>query len=160
MKVCLSTGMLTLQNLDRKWMFVDGFHRLPGSSSLFYVHGSTLSDRYYCEFLWSWEKFLWRWSTVQPKNTVCQSRSKGKCSQPNRMGPYTNDWERVTKRMVDFDHFEKVETLWKKLFWKVVGDRFYSSNVPIPSTLVRRCLFSLMKRVLNGLPWRHSTFGK
>ena len=51
----------------RKWKFVDGFHRLPDSSSLFHVHGSTLSDRYYCEFLWSWEKFLWRWSTVQPQ---------------------------------------------------------------------------------------------
>ena len=109
MKVCLSTGMLPLQNLDRKWMFVDGFHRLPGSFSLFHVCGCTLPDQYYCEFLWSWEKFLWKRSTVQPKNTVCHSSSKGKCSKPNRMGPYTNDWKRVTKRMVDFDHFEKVD---------------------------------------------------
>ena len=132
MKVCSSTGMLPLQNLDRKWMFVDGFHRLPGSFSLFYVCGCTLPDQYYCEFLWSWEKFLWRWSTVQPKNTVCHSSSKGKCSQPNRMGPYTNDWKRVTKRMVDFDHFEKVHYV---LFWKVVGDRFYSSRVLNSSTL-------------------------
>ena len=131
-KVCLSTGMLPLQNLDRKWMFVDGFHRLPGSFSLFHVCGCTLPDQYYCEFLWSWEKFLWRWSTVQPKNTVCHSSSKGKCSQPNRMGPYTNDWKRVTKRMVDFDHFEKVHYV---LFWKVVGDRFYSSRVLNSSTL-------------------------
>ena len=118
MKLCPSTGMLPLQNLDRKWMFVDGFHRLPGSFSLFYVCGCTLPDQYYCEFLWSWEKLLWKRSTVQPKNTVCHSSSKGSCRKNNRLGPYTNDWERVTKRMVDFDHFEKVDWMGPSTFSK------------------------------------------
>ena len=118
MKVCSSTGMLPLQNLDRKWMFVDGFHRLPDSSSLFHVHGSTLSDRYYCEFLGKREKFLWKRSTVQPKNTVCHSSSKGACRKNNRMDPYTNDWKRVTKKMVDFDQFQKLSWMGPSTFLK------------------------------------------
>ena len=118
MKVCSSTGMLPLQNLDRKWMFVDGFHRLPGSFSLFHVCGCTLPDQYYCEFLWSWEKFLWKRSTVQPKNTVCHSSSKGTSRRNSRMGPYTNDWKRVTKKMVDFDQFQKLSWMGPSTFLK------------------------------------------
>ena len=55
-------------------------------------------------------------STAQ--KTVCHISSKGTCRQNNRLGPYTNDWERVTKRMVDFDHFEKVDWMGPSTFSK------------------------------------------
>ena len=52
------------------------------------------------------------------ENAVCYSSSKGTCRENNQMGPCTNDWERVTKRMVDFDHFEKVDWMGPSTFSK------------------------------------------
>ena len=109
----------------RKWKFVDGFHRLPDSSSLFHVHGSTLSDRYYCEFLWSWEKFLWRWSTVQPKKRYATSVVKV-------LADKTTDWAHTL--MIGKESLKGwwILTTFKK--WKNFEKNFFEKWSKIVST--------------------------
>ena len=119
----------------RKWKFVDGFHRLPDSSSLICVHGSTLSDRYYCEFLWSWEKFLWRWSTVQPKMRYATVVVKVHAGKTTKWAHALMIGKESLKGWWILTTLKKWTGWAQALFWKVVGDRFYSSSVPIPSTL-------------------------
>ena len=114
----------------RKWKFVDGFHRLPDSSSLFHVHGSTLSDRYYCEFLWSWEKFLWRWSTVQPKMRYATVVVKVHAGKTTKWAHALMIGKESLKGWWILTTLKKWTGWAQALFWKVVGDRFYSSSVP------------------------------
>ena len=130
MKVCSSTGMLPLQNLDRKWMFVDGFHRLSGSSSLFHVCGCTLPDQYYCEFLWSWEKFLWRWSTVQLKMRYATVVVKVHAGKTTKWAHALMIGKESLKGWWILTTLKKWTGWAQALFRKVVGDRFYSSSVP------------------------------
>ena len=131
--------MFPLQITNRKWRkrkFVDGFHRLPDSSSLFHVHGSTLSDRYYCEFLWSWEKFLWRWSTVQPKMRYATVVLKVHAGKTTKWAHALMIGKESLKGWWILTTLKKWTGWAQALFRKVVGDRFYSSSVPIPSTLL------------------------
>ena len=114
----------------RKWKFVDGFHRLPDSSSLFHVHGSTLSDRYYCEFLWSWEKFLWRWSTVQPKMRYATVVVKVHAGKTTKWAHALMIGKESLKGWWILTTLKKWTGWAQALFRKVVGDRFYSSSVP------------------------------
>ena len=114
----------------RKWKFVDGFHRLPDSSSLFHVHGSTLSDRYYCEFLWSWEKFLWRWSTVQPKMRYATVVVKVHAGKTAKWAHALMIGKESLKGWWILTTLKKWTGWAQALFRKVVGDRFYSSSVP------------------------------
>ena len=125
--------MFPLQITNRKWRqwkFVDGFHRLPDSSSLFHVHGSTLSDRYYCEFLWSWEKFLWRWSTVQPKMRYATVVVKVHAGKTTKWAHALMIGKESLKGWWILTTLKKWTGWTQALFWKVVGDRFYSSSVP------------------------------
>ena len=114
----------------RKWKFVDGFHRLPDSSSLFHVHGSTLSDRYYCEFLWSWEKFLWRWSTVQPKMRYATVVVKVHAGKTTKWAHALMIGKESLKGWWILTTLKKWTGWAQALFRKVDGDRFYSSSIP------------------------------
>ena len=101
----------------------------------FNVHGSTLSDRYYCEFLWSWEKFLWRWSTVQPKMRYATVVVKVHAGKTTKWAHALMIGKESLKGWWILTTLKKWTGWAQALFRKVVGDRLYSSSVPIPSTL-------------------------
>ena len=102
----------------------------------FNVHGNTLSDQYYCEFLWSWEKFLWRWSTVHPQMRYATVVVKVHAGKTTKWAHALMIGKESLKGWWIFTRFKKWTKGKQKVFWKVVGDRFYSSSVPIPSTLI------------------------